>query len=279
MQPAAPRRRPVAVRAAPSHELHTGDLICGECGEGNAATRKFCSRCGGSLAAAEVHHIPWYRRILPERFGGEREAKPAKDATRPKPRHRVLIPATLVRTGRALVAMVVVIAMIAYGVVTPFRNWVNGSVSHIELSAKTVVFPTFDPVRPSGASASSQTADHPASAAIDLYNNTFWAADLHGDHQPTLTLTFSTPVDVDTLLFTSGDRANYTAEARPMDVHIVTSTGNTQDLQLSDHATPQRIDVDGGRGIVRLDIQIRSVYPSAQSSLVALTEVEPFVKH
>src|SRR5207302_9274006 len=64
-QDARPQR--AVSKAAPTHPPQAGDLICGECGEGNAATRRFCSRCGASLAVAERVRIPWWRRLFPKR--------------------------------------------------------------------------------------------------------------------------------------------------------------------------------------------------------------------
>jgi hypothetical protein len=81
------------------------------------------------------------------------------------------------------------------------------------------------------------------------------------------------------LLITPGDVGNFTAEARPMDVHVVLSNGSSQDLHMGDKAAPQRFDIDDGHGILRLELQIRSVYTSAQSSGLAITEVEPFNRH
>jgi hypothetical protein len=205
--------------------------------------------------------------------------KAAGAATPAKPkRWQVLLPG-LIRGGRAVFALLVIVAMLAYGAVPPFRNAVNGQVSRIETSVKEMVMPTFDPVRPAGATASSQTAAHPASAAVDLYKNTFWSADLRQDREPALTLSFAQPADVDVLLITPGDTGNFTAEARPKDVHVVLSNGRSQDLSLEDNATPQRFDIDNAHGILRMEIHIRSVYTSAQSTAVAVTEVEPFSRH
>lgn len=62
-QRAAPRVAPVT-KTKPTRRLQAGDLICGQCGEGNPPTRKFCSRCGEELSSAEVVKTPWYRKLL-----------------------------------------------------------------------------------------------------------------------------------------------------------------------------------------------------------------------
>jgi hypothetical protein len=64
---------PVSARTArrairktqPTRQLQPGELICGECGEGNAPARKFCKRCGHSLASAETVRRPVWKKLWP----------------------------------------------------------------------------------------------------------------------------------------------------------------------------------------------------------------------
>lgn len=66
-----PQRTPTRVAAVtktkPTRRLKPGDLICGQCGEGNPPTRKFCSRCGEELTSAEVVKTRWYRKVFRRR--------------------------------------------------------------------------------------------------------------------------------------------------------------------------------------------------------------------
>src|SRR5207253_3952135 len=74
-------RRPTSVASVvtrPRHGPRTmetpsrrqpGDLICGQCGEGNDPARHFCRRCGNSLDEAIAVRLPWYRRFFNRLFG------------------------------------------------------------------------------------------------------------------------------------------------------------------------------------------------------------------
>ena len=53
----------------PPTRRHPGDLICGQCGEGNDPVRHFCRRCGNSLDEAIAVRLPWYRRFFHRLFG------------------------------------------------------------------------------------------------------------------------------------------------------------------------------------------------------------------
>ena len=44
--------RPMQVKVTPSRTALPGDLACEECGEVNPPDRRFCRRCGASLASA-----------------------------------------------------------------------------------------------------------------------------------------------------------------------------------------------------------------------------------
>jgi hypothetical protein len=65
--PAAPASPTMTVerprnRRERSRRPGAGDLVCGECGETNPPARKFCRRCGTSLASAQ--HVAIRRRTL-----------------------------------------------------------------------------------------------------------------------------------------------------------------------------------------------------------------------
>ena len=62
--PTVARPRPAARAMEAPTRRHPGDLICGQCGEGNDPTRHFCRRCGNSLDEAIAVRLPWYRRFF-----------------------------------------------------------------------------------------------------------------------------------------------------------------------------------------------------------------------
>jgi hypothetical protein len=137
---------------------------------------------------------------------------------------------------------------------------------------------TFNPVRASHGAASSAIPAHPATNVIDGFKNTFWAADLTKDPQPTLVLTFAAPVNIDHMLVTSGDSDSFLAQPRPKQLHIVFSNGSSQDVTLEDKQTPQDITLNGAHGIATMEVHITAVFPAVNGNDVALTELEFFTK-
>ena len=273
LQPAAPRPHvaPKPAAAPPTKRLRPGDLICGSCGEGNDPVRKFCSRCGQSLATAVVASTPWYRRLLPHR-----KAKVLAAGERPKRRGGSGIHlGALVRWGRNVVLVVVLVAGIAYGAIPAFRDNVNSRVNSViqNFTAKTAA-PT--PVHASTVTASSSTAGHAANLAVDAFSNTYWAATLSKDAHPKLSVGFSPAVNVNVLLFISGNTANELSGPRPKELHITFSNGVSQNVTLADEATSQQFNINGATKVTGVTIQIMSVYGSTSGNDVALSDVEFF---
>jgi len=274
MQPAALTQRtpPRPAAAPPTKRLNPGDLICGQCGEGNEPVRKFCSRCGQSLATAAVASTPWWRRILPHR-----KAKVLAAGERPgggRARGGFSFGA-IVRVGRYVVLAVILVGGLAYGAVPQFRNAVNSRVnSVINHFTGTVAAPT--PVHATSVSASSAIVGHPGSLAVDAFSNTYWAASLTKDPHPTLTVGFSPATNINVMLFISGDTANELSEPRPKELHITFSNGASQDVTLVDSANSQQFTINGASGVTSATIQVTSVYASTSGNAVALSDVEFF---
>jgi hypothetical protein len=249
--------------APPTKAPSAGDLICGQCGEGNEPVRKFCRRCGNSLATAVVASTSQARK------------KPGRGAkvlaAGERPAHRSFNFGAVVGVGKYVVLAVVVIAGIAYGAVPSVRNGVN---SAIQSATGNVPRPT--PVQASSVTASSATAGHPAGRAVDSYSNTYWAASLSKDPQPKLTVAFTHTQNVSVMLFLSGDTAAEASEPRPKSLHIVFSNGATQDVTLIDTAKAQQVSINGAQGVTGLTIQITAVYSSTTGNAVALSDVEFF---
>jgi hypothetical protein len=114
VKPAVPVSRPAPLKEpTPRRGISPGDLICGNCGEGNDPTRRFCRRCGSTLAEATTAvpvRLPWWRRLF------TRPPKdPAPAGTRPTPSGRTrrwgCLSSAIART--ALVVVVVVVVLFA----------------------------------------------------------------------------------------------------------------------------------------------------------------------
>jgi len=281
-QAARERQARTAVRQAPTRRLQPGDLICGDCGEGNPPNRKFCSRCGGSLESAAAVKAPWWRKILPKRKPKvlDAGARPGRGGVRTKSRRAAAL-AQVFPAIRRIVAVVLLLGGIVYGAVPNVRGWVNTRVISAKSKVTGLINPQFDPVHVNGAGASAQLRGHEPQRAVDNFTNTYWAAPAaKPGGEVVLVLQFDHKVNVDKALVRSGVAANFTGSDRPQNVHIVYDTGATYDLVLKDTPDPQEVKIGNGHDITRIELHITSDYKVVKGAPnVAITEIELFRKH
>lgn len=281
-RPKRPRKRTGQPRARP------GDLICGRCGTGNDPERNFCRHCGNSLAEAEPAPSPtlWqrirglFRRPEPEPVeAGERPMRQAGGgrglAAKGRGAKRKILGTwfTVMKT--------VAIAGFALGLVgisiSPLRGDVTGWIGDRVQQVKRVIAPEFDPVNALGARATSVVDGHPASHAVDLLNNTWWA---EGEEGPgvgaQLFVDLGEPVDIAKVGFLNGaaEDDEFLAQPRAREVHLVFSNGVTLDVTLADDREFQVFDVEGAEGVTSVEVQILSVYPGQEGEELSLTEIE-----
>jgi hypothetical protein len=278
------QRARTATRQAPTRRLQPGDLVCGDCGEGNPPNRKFCSRCGTSLETATAVKTPWWRKLLPKRKAKvlDAGARPGRAGVRAKSRRAAAL-AKIFPTIRKVIAVVALLSGLAYGAYAPFRGWTNDKVVAGKNKITHLINPKYDPVHPTGVNATTRPIKgHESGKAIDGFKNTFWQSTtpLAGGKnvQVALLLRFPTKVDLDRALFTIGVSANFTSTNRPQKVHIVYNTGATYDLTLTDTQEPQEVKLGNGHGITSMSIFITSYYRAERSTDVAVTELELFHK-
>ncbi|WP_018681100.1 NADase-type glycan-binding domain-containing protein [Actinokineospora enzanensis] len=274
-QDSAPAR-PTVRRQPPTRALKPGDLVCGECGEGNQPTRKFCGRCGNSLAAADVVRTPWWRRLLPRRGAKVRRSGERPRNRRGKSKLGAAFGAVF-RVTRRVVSAVLVIAGIAYGISGDFRSWVNAHAIALEQDVEGVVLPQYAPVAPVEITATSELLDHPGASAFDGFSNTFWAAPAAGP-EPVLVARFAQPVTLSRAIIRTGARDEFQARHRPHRLHLVFSTGRTADVELKDNPDPQQVDLADGAGVTSVEVHVVSLYQSVKGTDVALTEIEFFTE-
>ena len=277
--PTVTRPRPGPRTLEPATRRHPGDLICGQCGEGNDPVRHFCRRCGNSLDEALVVRLPWWRRFLNRVFG----VRTREAGWRP---HRVGPPNVMGgvwRIVRLAIGAIIVVALLAFLFLPSFHNLVVDRATTAFTTVRKIVHPNYDPIYPIGASASSAIANHPPTLAIDRFTNTYWAA-LPNDHTPTLVLRFAGPQDLAEIGFTSGASGTapadtFLAQPRPHGIHLVFSDGTTQDLSLTDSEKAQFSAITA-KQVTFVEIHIQSVWPTAAAppSSVAITEVEFRIK-
>jgi hypothetical protein len=273
----AAKKPPQVRRQPPSRKLQPGDLVCGECGEGNSVTRKFCSRCGTSLAEATVVKTPWWRRLLPRRG-----AKVRKSGERPKRRGRGgktklgVFVSTTFKTLRRVVALALVVGGVAYGLFAPFRGFVNERAAEAKGVFERTFFPQYAPVSAAEApTASAALPDHPANMAVDGQSNSFWAAPV-GGVEPNMVVKFDRTVDLAKLIVHNGDGAGFKESARAQKLHLVFSNGKTTDVNLQDRPDPQTLEIENGEGINSVEIHVVATFKSVSGTNLAISEIEFF---
>jgi hypothetical protein len=269
------RARRTMARTAPSRELQPGDLVCGECGEANLPTRRFCSRCGNELNDAEVVKAKWWRRLLPKRKPrAARAVEPDSDVAKTGARrqHKKSIFPALRRT----VAILLVIGGAAYAAVPGIRGVINTQAVSARQRVEKMVFGTYAPVRAVKATSTPVTKGHLADAAVDEHKNTYWSTPVAGARR--LTLIFQQPVELRKVIITGGIVGNLRGSQRPHVVHFVYPSGKGQDIELKDVTDPQTFDLDSNGKISSVEIYVQSTFANAESKQVTITEVELFTK-
>ncbi|MGE3621851.1 MAG: zinc ribbon domain-containing protein [Acidimicrobiia bacterium] len=276
--PQAARRKPPTVgRSRPTRKLRPGDLVCGQCGEGNPPVRKFCSRCGHTLQEAEVAKDKWWRKLIPRRKpkvlkAGERPGQ----GSVPARRQRNL--KAMVRPIRTVLSIVLLLLTVVYSAYEPFRSFVNERFTTIKDDVVGIFVPQYAPANPNGAVASSETPEHPGRDAVDGVTNSFWLVP-PGEGTPTLVVTFSEPTDIRRAIIRNGATSEFQQHDRARSLHLVFDTDRTTDVELDDTPEPQEKGISNGSGVTRIEIQVDGRYPALQGDgSVAITEIELFTE-
>jgi hypothetical protein len=276
--PQASNIRPPTVKPSPpTKRLKPGDLVCGDCGEGNAPMRKFCSRCGGSLETAEVVKTPWWRKLLPKRkrkvlAAGER---PGKAGVPDRKRKFALGP--WVRRLRLVVSVTLLLGGIAYAMVPQFRSAVLERVEPTKQKLMGMVFAQYEPVNSPNPKGSPQVSGHPVTAAVDGFKNTYWLAP-PGKRDPVLVLTFREPVTLNRMIMHSGLPQDHKSENRPKTLHLVYSNGKAIDVHVKDDPAEQQMKLTDGKNVTSVQIHVTEVYNSIKGRNTAIAEIELLTK-
>ncbi|MEU4644797.1 hypothetical protein [Micromonospora sp. NPDC023814] len=281
-QPVRPRTATTG-RRAPTRRLEPGDLICGECGEGNPPTRRFCSRCGDSLRTAEVVRRRWWQRLL-----FRRGPKVAAAGTRPGAPgggsgggvvgvlHRVY------QRANGVAAVLLFALGIAYLIYPPLRERVNAVVMPPVHDARAWVDrklnPRFVAARPVEVTGSTSVAEHGPDLTVDQYRNTHWQVRWDAEQPPTVTLRFGAEVDLERLIVIAGTAEDYTASHRPAKLHLVWSTNRSDTVTVQDTGEPQTLTLTAAKGVTSVQIQVTDVYRAEKGTDVAVSELEFFAR-
>lgn len=260
-------------KAPPTNPVHEGDLICGECGEGNPPTRRFCSRCGASLHLAAPVHLPWWRKIFPKRV----KKAGADAAAAAKKKKKKGSTGALGRNIRRVIGAILLVSGIVYASVPAVRSYVNDKTSAAITKVESIVRPQYVPTHPVEVNASGANNGHPASAITDGFTNTYWSAPTTGPEQ-VVTMRFEQPTSLDKALIRVGISGNFASANRPQNIHVVYSTGKSQDLKLEDTADAQEVELKSGGKTSTVELHITSLFRAVNSPDVAITEIELFTK-
>jgi hypothetical protein len=173
-----------------------------------------------------------------------------------------------------MVIVIVVGGLLAVIVLPNVRAGVANRLDGIATSVRRLN-PSYREIRPSGTLATAQIPNHPAGLATNLVTNDYWAADTAGGRQPTLTVTFNAPTDLDYLLITPGAGRDYANLARPRTLHLTYSDGTGEDVDVPDDPRPSGHEIHA-RGVNSVSMRVTRIWPSPRSTNVAIDEVELF---
>jgi zinc-ribbon domain len=281
---AAQRRKPPKVQPGkPTRTPQKGDLICGECGEANPPGRKFCSRCGTSLAAAVVMRIPWWKRVFRRKpksaMAGERPWQ-AKDGGKKRPKRKGI--ARFIGPVRRVGGIVLVVLGIVYGVYSPFRHWVNDHTTQVKDKAMSIIHPQFDQVTVGPGTTSNDVTpnpDHPGTMAVDGFKNTYWLTAPPSDSfRPELDVELTEKVDLAKVIVRTGASDDFQGHHRPKSLLFIFDTGASYEVQLKNTPDAQTVTIHNGKGVQHFKIAVTSIYESINGTDLGITEIEFFKK-
>jgi ribosomal protein L40E len=279
--PETPRPDPVPVASEPEY---TGPY-CQVCGARNPEGRQFCRVCAATLqlpAGESASRRGWWRRLWDRLRGrrefnaGERPSNFRDHATGATPRKRKFKLPRYIKPGRF--APILIIAGLAGIGLGPARGWVTTEVGSLLGKAKSKVDQHYVNVTPVGAKANAEPG-HAAGLAIDGVNTTYWASAQHPDGTgDSITVTFSSPVDIDQIGILSGaDPADFRASARPHDLTV--SSAGMEPVTLSIEDSPDFQNRPATlRNVTTVTITVKDSYPGQKKHDLAIRDLEFFVK-
>jgi hypothetical protein len=181
---------------------------------------------------------------------------------------------SLRRTLVTMLTVVLVGGILAYTLVPGLRQAVNLRIDLAVTQVRLTLHPTYVPVHAVSTAVSSEIAGYPASFLTDNVNNDYWAADVSRDPQPEMVITFDGKTDLDALVITSGANGpDFSRYARPKTIQIAYSDGTGETVTLRDDWNSVAYHVHA-RQVTSMTVRITSVYPVADSTDVAMAEIE-----
>lgn len=269
-KPGTPLAKPKRPRPPVDDPIQQGDLVCGNCGIGNKPTRKFCRRCGTTLAEAVVAKLSWWRR-----WRNKRRLRKVKHAgARPR---SARTGGFRLRFPTRLLTLILVVGALSIGGFA-FRDVLGGLYGTVRDRISGTV-----EVNPTAIEASSSQRGHGAEEARDGVSNEYWAPAKAGDGRgEKLNLEFEEPIRLVYVIITPGitavDEELFLTQGRPKEINAVLkrSDGTTEikEFTFEDKLGPAKFGV-GVSDVVDVTFEIRSAYKgTAAGSHTAIAEVE-----
>jgi hypothetical protein len=284
----APKPKPVA--SVSERVAQPGDRICSACSEPNDPSRKFCRRCGASMAETRVvsaAKVPWYRRIFgggekkqPKQFAAGERIDSMQKGSAKSPRQGFGAMMRNVAKGRSavvgLLGIFVAIGFLGYIGLPSVHGMVDGALSggpqHIIDNLRKAIAPTPQIVTPTSVTSGDPTADvknHPPTLVWDKATNTDWQTT---SKTPSLTVTFKDKIDLMFVLVYPGNSANFVDLQRPATLRITFPDKTFQDINLADTKDKQSFPVSKD-GIDSLTITVLDTNGPATAPL-SISELE-----
>jgi hypothetical protein len=279
-QKARKRVAPVT-KTKPTRRLEQGDLVCGQCGEGNAPTRKFCSRCGDELSTATPVMLPWFRRIFrrgtktmevgarPGEKGARKGAgQHAKGAAR-----RTMKVIGLVSLGLGLVTVLVP------QVREPVDDALGNPIEGVKGWVSDIRNP-YERVAPEDWTANRRPApEHGPQSAFDDNTLTFWATRWlpRSQRDTYLTVTFSEPVkDLAVYVYAGAPEEDFAKYHSPSEIRFDYGDDRTNDSMtlVRQQEVQELFELDHAEGATTITIWIEGVHSQKDATQVAISEFE-----
>lgn len=280
--------RPATQHAAPK----PGELVCGSCGSGNDADRKFCRQCGSSLVAAVVEPIlPWWKRFLArdrKKVPPPRPTGPGHPSKRTQRKRNVRKVIGWFRIAGALIAVAGVLGIVFVG---PLRTKVTDFTSCKTRQGKALIKPPLKSIALTNrAAASAEVPERPAVKAFDTNIATFWQApaDPNSGAGSTLVVDFAGPSTVRQIHFFPGLPKDQAPNSQPTPKNVTLtflSREGDRDVSQQERFTlnsnvaeeDQLLKLKKAKKeVVKVQVTIVDVLPNQGGNQVAITDVQFF---
>lgn len=280
VKPSAPVNRPKPAKQTPSRKILPGDLVCGDCGEGNPPARNFCSRCGATLKDAAVAKRAWWKRLVPRRRrktleAGARPWKAADGAQKQRRRGGKL--AKVYLKLRPIVAAGVLLVGLLVGFSPNLRERATGEISDAKDSVMRRISPTYVPLQPIDITANGAVPEQPVTNVIDGNTLSTWV--VPGETlEPAFVVRFDEPFDLERIKVWNGAAEGFKDRERARTLHFVFDNNRTFDLELKDLPSGEEYAIENADGVREVQVFVQETFTSLTDDDLAISEIEFYFK-